>query len=165
MIIPHDVQAVPLWQVALLVGLVYVAHGLVKSYRARARSTPLGCPPRPSWLFGMSRLIMNNPDASSMYEAWVHQFGTVFKIPGPMGNTRVILTDPKAVAHFYSVDTCTYVQTKLSRVSIENLVRSLLVWTPPCVKFKLCRMDLAWTRAIVGGGRVSQEVRVTVRCM
>ena len=125
MIIPHDVQAVPLWQVALVVGLVYVAHGLVKSYRARARSTPLGCPPRPSWLFGMSRLIMNNPDASSMYEAWVHQFGTVFKIPAPMGDTRVILTDPKAIAHFYSVETWTYVQTRLSRVAIENLVRAL----------------------------------------
>ena len=165
MIIPHDLQVGPLWQVALTVALVYVAHKLVKSYRAHARSTPLGCPPRPSWLFGMSKLNINNYSAISMYTAGVHQFGTVFKIPGPMGNTRVILTDPKAVAHFYSVDTCTYVQTKLSRVSIENLVRSLLVWTPPCVRLKLCRIDLAWTRAIVGGGRVSQEVRVTVRCV
>ena len=68
---------------------------------------------------------MNNPDASSMYEAWVHQFGTVFKIPAPMGDTRVILTDPKAIAHFYSVETWTYVQTRLSRVAIENLVRAL----------------------------------------
>ena len=125
LIVVIAVAVVAVLLIALVVGLVYVAHGLVKSYRARARSTPLGCPPRPSWLFGMSRLIMNNPDASSLYEAWVHQFGTVFKIPAPMGDTRVILTDPKAIAHFYSVETWTYVQTRLSRVAIENLVRAL----------------------------------------
>ncbi|RPD62175.1 cytochrome P450 [Lentinus tigrinus ALCF2SS1-7] len=128
MIIPTQVRALPLWQVALFLVLVYVAHILLKSYRVRARSTPLGCPPRPSWLFGVSRLIINNPDASSMYEAWVHQFGSVFKIPAPLGHTRVILTDPKAIAHFYSVETWTYVQTRLARVAIENLFGRGLLW-------------------------------------
>ncbi len=123
MIIPQEVRSVSLWQVALVLGVVYVAHKLLKSYRVRARSTPLAMPPRPSWFFGVSRLIINNPDASSMYEDWVQQFGSVFKIPAPLGGTRVILTDPKAIAHFYSVETWTYVQTKLSRVAIENLVR------------------------------------------
>ncbi|KAI0706876.1 cytochrome P450 [Cerioporus squamosus] len=92
MIIP---QSVLLWQTALVLAAVYVVHKLVKSYRVRARSTPLAMPPRPSWLFGVSRLIINNPDASSMYEA--------------------------AIARFYSVETWTYVQTKSWRVGIENL--------------------------------------------
>ncbi|RDX44734.1 cytochrome P450 [Lentinus brumalis] len=128
MIIPQEVRSVSLWQVALVLGVVYVAHKLLKSYRVRARSTPLAMPPRPSWFFGVSRLIINNPDASSMYEDWVQQFGSVFKIPAPLGGTRVILTDPKAIAHFYSVETWTYVQTKLSRVAIENLFGRGLLW-------------------------------------
>ena len=122
MIIPAIVPSVPLWQLALILTSLYVAHKLLKSYRRNARSTPLAMAPRTSWLLGVSRLVINNPDAASIYENWVSQFGSVFRVSAPLGTTRVILTDPKAIAHFYSVETWTYVQTNLSRVAIENLV-------------------------------------------
>ncbi|KAI0773614.1 cytochrome P450 [Fomes fomentarius] len=128
MIIPTDIQTVPLWNVVLVFTAIYIAHHLVKAYRFRARSTPLAGPPRPSWLFGVSRLVVNNPNASTIYEEWVDKYGSVFLAPAPLGSKRVILTDPKAIAHFYSVETWTYVNTKLSRVAIENLFGRGLLW-------------------------------------
>lgn len=129
MIIPADIQTVPLSNVVLVFTAIYIAHKLVKAYRFRARSTPLAGPPRPSWLFGVSKLVGNNPNASSIYEEWVDKYGSVFLVPAPLGGKRVILTDPKAIAHFYSVETWTYVNTKLSRVAIANLVRLSLMCT------------------------------------
>ena len=123
MILPQEVQSVPLWQLVAACGAAYAAFSLVRSYRRNARATHLSGPPSPSWLFGVTKLVLNNPDAPSIYEAWVEQYGPIFRAPAPLGSDRVILTDPKAITHFYTSETWTYVQTKLSRVAIEGLVR------------------------------------------
>ncbi|PIL36501.1 cytochrome P450 [Ganoderma sinense ZZ0214-1] len=129
MIIPADiVSPLPLWQVAAVLLAVYFAHSALRARRKAARETPLGCPPRQSWLFGVRKLFANNPDAGSLYEAWIDQYGSVYRVPAPLGRTQVVLTDPKAIAHFYSVETWTYVQTKLARVAIEGLLGRGLLW-------------------------------------
>ena len=125
MIIPADIRPASLWQLALVLAALYVANKLVKAYRFRARSTPLAGPPSTSWIFGVSKSHINNPDAPAIYEDWVAQYGPVFRAPAAFGSSRLILTDPKAIAHFYSVETWTYVQTSLSRIAIEKLVRVL----------------------------------------
>ncbi|KAI0751770.1 hypothetical protein C8Q80DRAFT_1268958 [Daedaleopsis nitida] len=58
-----------------------------------------------------------------LYEEWTQRYSAVFRVPAPLGSTRVVLTDPKAVAQFYSVETWTYVQTMffLFRVAIESM--------------------------------------------
>ncbi|KAI0751771.1 cytochrome P450 [Daedaleopsis nitida] len=124
-VVPTDF---PVWKAALALAAAYVVRSLVKSYRFRARSTPLAGPPSPSWLFGVTKLVMNNPDAPRIYEEWVQQYGSVFRAPSPFGGNRVVLTDPKAIAHFYSVETWTYVQTRLARVAIEGLFGRGLLW-------------------------------------
>ena len=128
MIVPQDVQPIPLWQVAVFLGAAYLTATTVRSYRRRARETPLAGPPNPSWLFGVTAKVLNNPDASSIYEAWVEQYGTVFRAPAPLGANRVVLTDPKAITHFYTSETWTYCQTKLARVAIEGLFGRGLLW-------------------------------------
>lgn len=128
MIIPADiVSSLPLWQAAAVLAAVYFAQRFVRAHRKAARETPLACPPRQSWLFGIRNLIAN-PDSGSIYEAWIDEYGSVYRVPAPLGSTRVILTDPKAIAHFYSVETWTYVQTKLARVAIEGLLGRGLLW-------------------------------------
>ena len=136
MVVPTLADIVPahftLWKAALVLAAVYVVRSLVKSYRYRARSTPLAGPPSPSWFFGVMKLMMNNPDGPRIYEEWVQQYGSVFRAPAPLGSNRVILTDPKAITHFYSVETWTYVQTRLARVAIEGLVsHQLQLWERP----------------------------------
>ena len=124
MIIPADVlRPLPVWQLVGVLVLVYIANGFLQSRRKATRETPLASPPRPSWLFGAHQGLMNNPDIAAIYEAWIEEYGSVFRIPAAFGSNRVILADPKAIAHFYSEETWTYVQTRLSRVAIEGLVR------------------------------------------
>ena len=131
MIIPGDiVRPLPLWQVAAILVTIYFAHSYVQARRKAARETPLACPPSPSWLFGVRNLIANNLDSGAIYEAWAEEFGPVFRVPAPFGSTKVVLTDPKAIAHFYSEETWTYVQTRLSRVAIEGLVRPVPTIAP-----------------------------------
>nr|VWP00746.1 N/A [Ganoderma boninense] len=129
MIIPADmVSPLPLWQLAAVLAAAYFAHSFLRARRKAARETPLGCPPRQSWLFGIRNLSPANSDAGALYEAWIDEYGPVYRVPAPLGSTRVVLTDPKAIAHFYSVETWTYVQTKLARVAIEGLLGRGLLW-------------------------------------
>ena len=62
-------------------------------------------------------------DSGALYEGWAKEYGPVYQIPAPFGGRRVILTDPKAISHFYSKESSTYVQNKFMRRSIESLVR------------------------------------------
>ena len=57
-----------------------------------------------------------------MYERWAEEYGPAYVVPGGFGSKRVVICDPRANAHFYARETFGYVQTKLSRVFIENLV-------------------------------------------
>ncbi|KAI0368462.1 cytochrome P450 [Pilatotrama ljubarskyi] len=128
MIIPPDIQQVSALYVALILAAAYLVYMFGQSYRKRSRATPLAGPPSPSWLFGISRVAANNPEGAALYDEWAEQYGPVFRVPAPLGSTRVVLMDPKAVAHFYSLETFTYVQTALSRVAIENLFGRGLLW-------------------------------------
>ncbi|KAJ7600586.1 cytochrome P450, partial [Mycena floridula] len=56
------------------------------------------------------------------------EYGPVFAVPWTLGTTRIIVTDPKAVAHFYARETYVYVQNSLSRVAIANLFGKGILW-------------------------------------
>ncbi|TBU29119.1 cytochrome P450 [Dichomitus squalens] len=116
------------WQTAAILVAVCLAHRYIQARRKAARETPLAGPPSPSWLFSVRNLVSNNPEAPAIYERWSEEFGSVYRIPDPFGSTRVVLADPKAIAHFYSEETWTYVQTKIAKVAIEGLVRRGLLW-------------------------------------
>ncbi|KAI9059020.1 cytochrome P450 [Trametes sanguinea] len=128
MIISPDVQTVSAWHVLLASTAVYVLYKIAHSFARRSRTTPLAGPPSTSWIFGIRKAGNDTQDAAIMYEEWAEQYGPVYRVPAPFGSTRVILTDPKAIAHFYAHETFTYVQTKLSRVAIENLFGRGLLW-------------------------------------
>ncbi|KAI0759738.1 cytochrome P450 [Trametes elegans] len=128
MFIPFDLQLLSAWKAALVLAAVYIVYKLAQSYIARSRATPLRGPPRRSWLFGVSQVAGNNPDSADLLEGWAQEYGSVFSVPAPLGSSTVILTDPKAVAHFYAYETFTYVNTKLSRIAIEHLFGRGLLW-------------------------------------
>jgi hypothetical protein len=41
-------------------------------------------------------------DNTALQAAWVNDYGAIFKRAMPMGSDVVVLTDPKAIAHFYA---------------------------------------------------------------
>ena len=84
--------------------------------------TALNGPTNPSFLFGLHRHINEAEDPDALFEDWASQYGPAFKIPGGFGSSQIVICDPRANAHFYSKETFGYVQTKVSRIFIENLV-------------------------------------------
>ena len=101
--------------------LSYVVLGKIATSRSD-KTTGLNGPENPSLLFGLYRQISEAEDPGVLFENWSLQYGPAFRIPGGFGSSRIVICDARANAHFYSKETFCYVQTKLSRVFIENLV-------------------------------------------
>jgi cytochrome P450 len=64
-----------------------------------------------------------------MYEHWAQEYGAVYMTPSVLGQTKIVLNDPRAIAHFYARESWTYVQTPLSLTVIENLVGRGVLWS------------------------------------
>ena len=108
--------------VVLPFAVVWLLFVVLKKQFARNKTTPLNGPDNSSILFGLYRRINESEDPGALYEEWALKYGPAFRIPGGFGSSRILICDPRANAHFYSKETFGYVQTKLSRVFIENLV-------------------------------------------
>lgn len=90
--------------------------------RAGGATTPLRGPPTTGWLWGTSKTLAASGDQAQIYEQWATQYGHVYRVPGALGLSQIVLCDPKAVAQLYLKGTFTYVRTTLSRIVIEAFV-------------------------------------------
>ena len=95
---------------------------LRKSHR-KLRTTQLRGPPSESFLYGVGKRILDDEASGAVYEAWAQEYGSVYEVPSTLGTKRIVLCDPKAIAHFYSKDTWSYVQTPSIKKITANLVR------------------------------------------
>ncbi|KAL0948964.1 hypothetical protein HGRIS_009067 [Hohenbuehelia grisea] len=112
----------------LLAAAWAVSFVLIKVFRRDSGATPLRGPPSPSRFFGYSRVLTESQDSAAVYGEWAAQYGPVFRIPAILGSYKILLCDPKALAHFYSKETFTYVQTGFSRIFIEKFFGRGLLW-------------------------------------
>ena len=109
-----------------LIGLaLWLGLQVFNFLRIRFKTTYLSGPQSQSLVFGVSRKLTESGDASLVYEKWAEEYGPVYQIPHVAGARRTILCDPKAISHFYSLETWTYVQPALSKRFMENLVSFL----------------------------------------
>ncbi|KAJ7235293.1 cytochrome P450 [Mycena haematopus] len=88
----------------------------------------LNGPPSESLVFGLNRKLAQAPDSGILYQEWAAQYGPVFETPTPFGGRKIVLCDPKAVNHFYSMERSIYVKSKLGRAVIANLFGRGLLW-------------------------------------
>ncbi|KAJ7464548.1 cytochrome P450 [Mycena latifolia] len=110
------------------VGL-WLATKIVRRFLNRnAHETKLDGPPRDSWLFGFSRQIALSTDSGALYQEWAAKYGPVYQLPLAFGQSRIILCDPKAVNHFFSMERSIYAKPKMTRDIIANLFGRGLVW-------------------------------------
>jgi len=81
-----------------------------------------------------------------MYERWATEYGVAYMIPSVLGQTRVVLYDPRAIAHFYARETWIYVQTPLSLALLEASVCQRLLLS--CLFDICCQIGrgLLWSR-------------------
>lgn len=120
MLAPLNVSSLDLFLLA--VGS-WTLYKLSKAIRMRVKTTKLKGPPSPSWLFGVTKEV-HEGDSGALYEKWAKDYGAVYQIPTVFGERRTILTDPKAIANFYSKDTFTYVNSEFVKQMIVKFVSS-----------------------------------------
>ncbi|KAG0700467.1 cytochrome P450 [Suillus ampliporus] len=101
---------------------------VLKALRWRLKTTQLRGPPRSSFLYGVSNDPVSSQDSAATYERWAEEYGAVYMIPNVPGQTRIMLCDPKAIAHFYARETWTYVRTPLALTILEAVVGRGLLW-------------------------------------
>lgn len=89
----------------------------------RLKSTRLSGPPAQSWLFGVSKNLFEASDAALLLEEWGEKYGPVYRIPLALGSSRVVLCDPKAVAHFYARESINFRRRTAGRILVERVVR------------------------------------------
>ncbi|KAI5117593.1 hypothetical protein M0805_004044 [Coniferiporia weirii] len=123
--IPFNLNAVDLFVLAIGSWALYKVSQTV---RTRSRTTKLRGPPASSWFLGVSKDTFKGDSAAVLFEKWADKYGPVFQIPGPLGSRRTVLTDPKAIAHFYSKETFGYVNSTFTKQAITNLVGRGLLW-------------------------------------
>ncbi|THU84114.1 cytochrome P450 [Dendrothele bispora CBS 962.96] len=116
-----SLYALKLSDILFLSLAVWLISKLVSRLRQNLNLAPLKGPPRESLIFGVLKHVNQAPDSGAVYEEWSAKYGPVYQIPGVLGSKRVVLMDPKAVAHFYARETTTYVQTGMSKSFIKRM--------------------------------------------
>ncbi|KAJ6562392.1 cytochrome P450 [Mycena capillaripes] len=96
--------------------------------RNSTQGTRLNGPPNESLIFGLNRHLAQAPDSGVVYQEWATKYGPVFEIPTAFRGHKIILCDPKAVNHFYSMERSVYVKSKHLRTVIANLFGRGLMW-------------------------------------
>ncbi|KIJ59409.1 hypothetical protein HYDPIDRAFT_140642 [Hydnomerulius pinastri MD-312] len=106
-------------------------YALVKAIhiaRRRLKTTSLRGPASPSFVFGVGKKLVPATEAAVQYEAWAEEYGAVYEIPSTLGQRRIVLCDPRAIAHFYARETWTYVLTPFDMIVTEIIVGKGLLW-------------------------------------
>ncbi|KAJ6625075.1 cytochrome P450 [Mycena sp. CBHHK59/15] len=105
-----------------------VCYIIVRRFVLRSRTTRLKGPSTNNFLFGMMPVLMDAHDAGAVYEEWAHAYGPVFAVPSFLGGRRIVIADPKAIAHFFSKETYGYIQTPPSKRFLEKMIGRGLFW-------------------------------------
>ncbi|KAJ7598450.1 cytochrome P450 [Mycena floridula] len=96
----------------------WIISKLVQRLIRNSYATPLRGPTSsPSFLYGYQlKIVEDQNETATLYQDWATEYGSVFSIPWIMGeSTRIVLMDPKAIAHFYARGEAGYTQTQASR--------------------------------------------------
>ena len=119
------IDGLPVRPLVLCIGL-FLLLGAWFLVRHR-RGTLLRGPPSTSWIFGATKALVGSPQGVLQYECWAEEYGSVYSIPCELGQSCVVLCDPKAVQHFYARETREYVHTYLLGTIVRRIVRDTVL--------------------------------------
>ena len=111
----------PVLKLSLTAFASWLVFQLYRFFRIRFKTTRLRGPKSTSLVFGLARSLSDG-DSSICYEEWMEEYGPVYQVPAVAGSKRTVLCDPKAIAHYYSLEPWTYTHPAISKRLIENLV-------------------------------------------
>jgi hypothetical protein len=87
-----------------------------------SRTTRLRGPPDGNIFLGCMRILHEADDAGSLFNVWASQYGHVYEIKSFLNSRRLVLSDAKAIAHFYARDTWQYSNTSAARFFLGRFV-------------------------------------------
>ncbi|EIW81779.1 cytochrome P450 [Coniophora puteana RWD-64-598 SS2] len=103
-------------------GTILVAGSAIALNHSRNSAyTRLRGPPSDSLLWGVSQKLPLTEAATAWYTQWEAEYGHVYSIPYTLGKERIVLHDPKAVAHFFTMDNSVYVKSTFTRSVIRKI--------------------------------------------
>ncbi|KAI6040237.1 cytochrome P450 [Pisolithus marmoratus] len=122
-------RSVTLLDVAAVVVAAWALLASLRAARPRTfKATKLRGPPRTNFVFGAAKQILETQDPGDIYEAWAKEYGVVYQVPTTLGGKQVVLTDPRALAHYYARETWTYVQTDTTKLFTERNFGRGMLW-------------------------------------
>ncbi|KAI6099010.1 cytochrome P450 [Pisolithus sp. B1] len=122
-------RSVTLLDVAAAVATVWALRSALRAARRTSRTTRLRGPPRTDLIFGTSKQVFESLDAGAIHEAWAKEYGVAYEVPTTLGGKKIMLTDPRALAHYYARESWTYVQTEWTRFFLQRSFGRGILWS------------------------------------
>lgn len=113
---------------AVVCAAVWTLLRWLRTSRLQPRTTQLRGPPSVSFVYGVGKHVLDAEDPGAVYEAWAQEYGPAYAVPSTLWTKRIVLCDPKAIAHFYAKDTWAYVLTPMTKTRRAHFVRA---WCRP----------------------------------
>ena len=100
----------------------FLVYKVVAELCGKAPTTRLVGPPSPSLIYGVAKDTTESDDPGSIYEEWVKEYGVAFEVPFALGQRMIMLFDPKALQHYYTRETWTYIALPAARLNLQRTV-------------------------------------------
>ncbi|KAI6154113.1 cytochrome P450 [Pisolithus tinctorius] len=108
---------------------VLVLRSTLRAARRKLKTTSLRGPPGTHPIFGASKDLFESPDTGEIFETWAEEYGVAYEVPTSFGGKKIMLCDPRALAHYYARETWTYVLTDSTRVFLERGFGRGILWS------------------------------------
>ncbi|OJA09904.1 hypothetical protein AZE42_06198 [Rhizopogon vesiculosus] len=118
----------PLGSATCISVLLLASLHILRGYRERQQTTRIRGPESSSWVFGLATTLLDSAIGSQLYDDWAREYGPVYRVPYVLGESRVVLWDPKAISHFFGRDTWMYNQTPFNKLAVRMLLGRGLLW-------------------------------------
>ncbi|KAI6040866.1 hypothetical protein EDC04DRAFT_2990027 [Pisolithus marmoratus] len=112
--------SITLLDIAAVIAAIWALCSALRAAWRTFKTTKLHRLPRTDLIFGAAKQIFKSPDAGAIYEAWVKEYGVAYEVLTTLGGKKIVLTDLRALAHYYAKETWTYVQTASARSFIQH---------------------------------------------
>ena len=121
-------RSVAVLDAAAVMVSIWILRATVLAARRKSKTTRLRGPPRTNLIYGVSKDLFKSSTTGSLFEQWTKEYGPVYEVPTPLGGNRIVLCDPKAIAHFCAREPWTYTLLPFIRRFMESFVGHFTDW-------------------------------------
>ena len=115
-------RSVTVLDAAAVIVVIWALYATILAARRKIKTTGLRGPPRTNLIYGASKDLFKSSDTGSIFEQWAKEYGPAYEIPTTLGGNKIVLCDPKAIAHYYARETWTYVLLPSSKRFMQRNV-------------------------------------------